>query len=188
VFVTGAMLMDALDGAGAATLLRQTRRAGATTLMDTVFVENLPALEWRRRVGPALENLDYFIPSEPEARALSGHNDPVAAARSFQGDGARNVVVKLGERGVLCLDSGGRDALVPAFAVPKVIDATGAGDCWAAGFIAGLREGRAFTDAARLGNAVAALSVQAPGATTGITGMAQVLELMQRSASAPASS
>lgn len=178
VFVTGTMLMDALDGQGAAGLLSQARSAGALTLLDTVYVENLPSLEWRRRVGPALEHLDYFIPSEPEARALSGLDDPAAAARSFQRDGARNIVIKLGPRGVLCLDAQGRQSLVPAFNVPKVIDATGAGDCWAAGFLAGLHQGRSFTESTRLGNAVAALSVQSPGATTGIQGMSEVTALL----------
>lgn len=178
VFVTGAMLMDALDGEPAAELLRVARAGGAVTLLDTVYVESLARRAWEKRVGPALKHLDYFIPSEPEARALSGLGDPGAAARAFRGAGARNVVIKLGAAGVLCLDEAGRETLVPAFHVPKVVDATGAGDCWAAGFIAGLREGRAFTEAARLGNAVAACGVQAPGATTGIRGMAQVVGLM----------
>ena len=127
---------------------------------------------------PSLKHLDYFIPSEAEAKELAGTGDMSQAARAFVRDGARNVVIKLGARGVLCLDESGRETTVPAFKVPQVVDTTGAGDCWAAGFLAGLLEGRPLPDAARLGNAVAALSVQAAGATTGIRSMDQVTSLM----------
>ncbi|MCC6425597.1 MAG: carbohydrate kinase family protein [Phycisphaerales bacterium] len=178
VFVTGTMLMDALDGEPAAGLLKAARSAGALTVMDTVYVESAPIELWRRAVLPALAHLDYFVPSAPEARAISGIDDASESARSFQRQGARNVVIKLGDRGVLCLDEHGRETIVPAFQIPRVVDATGAGDCWAAGFLAGLHEGRSFVESARLGNAVAAISVQAAGATTGVPTMDQVQNML----------
>ncbi len=181
-FVTGVMLMDALDGEPTAALLAAARAAGARTVMDTVYVEGLPVENWRDRVAPALPHLDYFVPSEPEARAITGTADMAQAAALFRRWGARNVVIKLGERGVLCLDEAGLRTLVPAFAVERVVDATGAGDCWAAGLLAGLEQGRTLVEAARLGNAVAAISVQAAGATTGILGMEQVRSLLARRA------
>ncbi|MCC6230243.1 MAG: carbohydrate kinase family protein [Phycisphaerales bacterium] len=168
VFVTGAMLMNSLDGEPTARLFARAKAAGAFTLLDTVYVEGLDRDQWRRRIEPALRHVDYFIPSEAEARAIAGTPDPSAAAREFRSLGAQSVVVKLGARGVLCLDSAGIETIVPAVKVDHVVDATGAGDCWSAGFIAGLSRGRSFTDAARIGNAVAALSVQAAGATAGL--------------------
>lgn len=178
VFVTGAMLMDALDGEPAVALLRDAHAAGARTLLDTVYVESATPAEWRRRVVPALRLLDYFVPSEPEALALTGEVDPSRMARSLQREGAANVVIKLGARGVLCLDAAGRETVVPAFPVSTVVDTTGAGDCWGAGFLMGLREGRSMEDAARLGNAVAAVSIRACGATTALRSVEQVLELL----------
>lgn len=178
VFVTGVMLMDALDGEPAAGLLAGTRARGARTILDTVYVEGLPSTQWQQRVIPSLRHLDYFIPSQAEAREIAGTSDMSEAARIFRREGASNVVIKLGARGVLCLDDSGQETLVPAFKVPQVVDTTGAGDCWAAGFLAGLDQGRPFVQAARLGNAVAALSVQAAGATTGIHSMDQVTSLM----------
>lgn len=168
VFVTGAMLMNALDGEPTARLLARAKAAGATTLLDTVFVEGLDRAEWRRRMEPALPCVDCFIPSEAESRAIAGTDDPGAAAREFQWLGARRVVIKLGARGVLCVDETGVESLVPAIRVDHVFDATGAGDCWSAGFIAALSRGRSFHGAARIGNAVASLSVQAAGATKGL--------------------
>lgn len=179
VFVTGTMLMDALDGAPTAELLRRARGAGAKTMMDTVYVEGVERAEWRRRVFPALAELDYFVPSEPEAAAISGEAEPLRMASVFRNEGARNVVIKLGARGVLCADERGDEMLVPAMKIANVLDVTGAGDCWGAGFIAGLVKERSIVEAARLGNAVAGVSIQGAGATTALRDMNQVMELMR---------
>lgn len=181
VFVTGVMLMDSFDGPPAADLLAHARAAGATTVLDTVFVEGVGPARWQECVLPSLPHLDYFIPSEPEALAISQASDARSAAGFFHAKGARNVCIKLGSRGVLCSTGAGTFAIIPPCPVARVVDATGAGDCWAAGFIAGLAENRSFHDSARLGNAVAALSIQSPGATTGITSRAQALTLLQAS-------
>jgi sugar/nucleoside kinase (ribokinase family) len=168
VFVTGTMLMDALDGEPTAEVLATARAAGAQTLLDTVHVEAIPTTEWQRRVLPALPQVDYFVPSRAEAHAISGLEDVAAMARDFQARGARNVVIKLGAQGAFCRSAEGIERHVPAFRVPQVVDTTGAGDCWSAGFLAGLRENLPMEEAARLGNAVAAHAIQAAGATAGV--------------------
>ncbi len=179
VFVTGAMVMDSLDGEPTAELLADARAAGATTLLDTVYVETAPAAEWHRRIVPTLPYVDYFVPSRAEACALSGLEDLSAIARDFQARGAANVVIKLGERGAFCRDTQSRERLMPAFQVEPVVDATGAGDCWSAGFLVGLREGLPLEQAALLGNAVAAHGIQAPGATAGVKPLAVIRAFMQ---------
>ncbi len=180
VFVTGTMLMDTLDGEQTAALLSEARSAGATTLLDTVYVESATSEEWRRRIAPALTQLDYFIPSQAEARALTGRDDPSEIARALQNDGARNVVIKLGGRGVFCRSADGSEALVPAFKVEQVVDTTGAGDCWSAGFLLGLQSGLPIDQAARLGNAVAAHGIQAAGAATGVKSLETVRKFMRQ--------
>jgi sugar/nucleoside kinase (ribokinase family) len=179
VFVTGTMLMDTLDGEPTAGLLADAQAAGATTVLDTVYVESAVTEEWRRRVRPALAHLDYFVPSYPEARALTGLDDPVEIARAFQGEGVGSVVIKLGARGVFCRDAAGRESAVPAFEVEDVVDTTGAGDCWCAGFLVGLRDELPIDQAARLGNAVAAHGIQAPGATAGVRSLEVIRESMR---------
>lgn len=179
VFVTGSMVMEALDGEPTAAMLADARAAGATTLLDTVYVESLPATEWQRRMLPALPYVDYFIPSHPEARAISGRDDPSEICRDFQAHGARHVVIKLGERGAFCRDAQGHEQLVPAFHVDHVVDATGAGDCWSAGFLVGLRDGLPLAEAARLGHAVAAHGIQAAGATAGVKPLSDIRAFLQ---------
>lgn len=175
VLLTGIMLMDALDGAPAAELLRDARTAGAVALLDTVFVESAGATEWRRRVLPALPHTGWFVPSEPEAAAISGERDPARAARWFRAHGARGVVVKLGAAGAWCLAPDGSEAHVPPCRVEHVADTTGAGDCWCAGFLAGLRMGLDARRAVLLGNSVAAASIQTTGATAGVPPLTDVL-------------
>jgi sugar/nucleoside kinase (ribokinase family) len=168
VFVAGTMVMDDLDGEPTAALLAEARAAGATTLLDTVYVETASRAAWQKRVLPALPHVDYFIPSHAEARAISGLEDPSAIARDFQSHGARHIVIKLGAEGAFCRSPDGREEHVPALRVANVVDTTGAGDCWSAGFLAGLRGGQPIASAARLGHAVAAQGIQAAGATAGV--------------------
>lgn len=173
-FVTGTMVMKRFDGEQTARLLAEARKAGATTLLDTVYADSATKEQWHSAILPCLPHLDYFIPSQPEARAITGEDSPAAMARFFQSKGCRNVVIKLDAKGVFCRDASGAETRVPAYVVEKVVDTTGAGDCWCAGFITGLHEGQPMEQAAALGNAVAAHCIQAAGASTGIVPLAQI--------------
>ena len=173
-FLTGTMVMPTLDGQPTARLLAEVRQAGVKTLLDTVYLDSATAAAWHAAIDPALPTIDYFIPSFPEAQALTGSSEPSAMARQLQAGGCANVVIKLDARGAFCREANGRETFVPAYCVDEVVDTTGAGDCWCAGFLAGLREGLSVPDAARLGNATAAHCIQAPGASTGIVGLERI--------------
>ena len=117
-------------------------------------------------LGPCLQHADVLFVNEEESRELTGLRDPMESARELQRHGVRNVVVKLGAAG--CLVCWGEDSLqAPAFTV-KVVDTTGAGDCFAGGFLAALQHGFSYAEAARFANAVGALSVQKLGGTPGL--------------------
>ncbi len=178
VLLTGVMVMDRLDGEPAAEVLRRAHAAGAITIMDTVFVEEVSLDEWRRRVLPALPAVSYFVPSLAEARAITGCREPHEAARALRDAGASRVAIKLGEKGVLCVDERGCEELLASRPVEVVVDATGAGDCWCAGFIAGLLGGETFVQAAALGNAVAGISVTGAGATAAVPSIGRVRQIM----------
>jgi sugar/nucleoside kinase (ribokinase family) len=140
-------------------LLERAKRAGLRTSLDTQWDTEG---EWMKVLEPSLRWTDYTLVNEDEARMLTGHSDPAAAARSLRGAGATNIVVKLGARG--CWLNGTE---IPGFKV-SAVDSTGAGDCFAGAFIASLERGLPPEDAARFGNAVGALSVQQVGATAGV--------------------
>jgi len=173
-FVTGTMVMPSLDGEPTARLLEEAQSAGVTTLLDTIYTD--ASDKWAEMIEPALPHLDYFIPSHPEATAITGTEDPEKAAEHLRAKGCRNVVIKLGEAGAFWLDERGNRGYRPAYKVDRVVDTTGAGDCWSAGFIVGLLRSEPIERAIDLGNAAAAFCIQQPGASTGIRPLKEILE------------
>lgn len=173
-FVTGTMVMKTFDGEQTGHLLKDAQAAGLKTLLDTVYLDSATSEQWHAAIDPCLAHLDYFIPSQPEARAITGLSEPAEMASYFQQRGCKNVVIKLDEKGAFCCEAGGRTTFVPAYDVKNVVDTTGAGDSWCAGLLAGLREGLPMPEAALLGNATAAHCIQAAGASTGIVSLDRI--------------
>ncbi len=153
----------------AADLLRRARASGLSTSIDTGWDAQG---RWMAILGDCLPHTDLLFVNEDEAKQLTGSDDPERAAEILQRHGVRDVVVKLGAVG--CLVASSRTFHVPAFSVP-VVDTTGAGDCFAGGFLAALQRGFNYEDAARFANAVGALSVQALGGVTGLRTFEQTL-------------
>lgn len=140
-------------------LLSLTRECGLLTTLDVIRSTTManPGPLW-----PCLPHLDVFLCNAPEARVLTGEGDPVAAARALRSRGASAVVVKLGSEGCW-LEGDGLRERVPA--VPSAVeDTTGAGDAFAAGFIAALLRGDDLAAACEAGNAAGARVVRAFGA------------------------
>lgn len=124
-----------------------------------------------------LMGVDYIVPNEHEAALLTGERDVTRAARRLRALGARNVLVTLGEKGVLELAEGSTaPRRHPAFRV-KCVDSVGAGDAFVGALAAALAEGRA--DAVRFAQAAAALACTRRGAQS-VPGRAE-LERMVRS-------
>lgn len=150
---------------GLARLFRTIKKAtGVKILLDT---GGSPRRN-DRLLRAVLPFVDIFIPSYDEAVALTGKKKPEEIARFLQQAGAPGVVgVKMGARG--CFIASGDAALyVPALRVRKVVDATGAGDAFEAGFLAATLRGFDPFAAARTANSVAASCVTAVGASTAI--------------------
>ena len=84
------------------------------------------------------------------------------------------MVVKLGAEGCAVF-SDGVEFRVPAFEV-EVLDTTGAGDCFAGAYLAAIQRGCPAEEAARMANAVGALSVRRVGALAGLLSWDETLE------------
>jgi sugar/nucleoside kinase (ribokinase family) len=172
VHIGSYFLLERSLGPGLAAMLATARAAGATTSLDTNWD---PAGKWGdERLHASLAHTDVLLPNETEALRIAGAPALPAAAGALTAAGPR-LVVKLGERGVLCADGPvwHRAELPPV----TPVDATGAGDCFNAGLIAGLLRGLALPDAAALGCAVGALSTRAPGGTASCPDLASALAL-----------
>ena len=173
--IGGYFLFPALDGKPMARILQRARQEGVTTSLDTAW--DLEG-RWMKALKPCLPYLDYFMPSEREVRMLLPRfttGQYRQAAAEFLKMGCRTVIIKRGEKGSYLLNWDRVELNIPAFRT-KVVDTTGAGDCFCAGFIKGLSLGWELRDCLRLGNAAGACAVKALGATAGIKDFRQLLD------------
>lgn len=124
----------------------------------------------------ALKHLDWFFPNLEEALRLTKTDSPRAAAEALLSAGVRHVALKLGGEGCLLASretdfgedspSSTRFRVVPAVPGVHCVDATGAGDTFAASFQCALLAGEPPVRCAAYANAVASLCVEQPGATS----------------------
>lgn len=114
---------------------------------------------------PIIERCYAILPNENEVRLLTGKNY-LEGAKILLEEGAKIVAIKLGERGCYVTD-GQESHIIEAFKV-KVVDTTGAGDAFCAGFIYGLLKGRSLKECGILGNFVASRCLIKMGAREGL--------------------
>ena len=104
---------------------------------------------------PVLRDLighaDVVLPGLDEATLLTGETDPLRAATALLEWGPRLVIVKLGARGALAVDASG-DLEVAAVSLPRIVDPVGAGDAFAAGFLAGQLRGLDLAESLAVAN------------------------------------
>ena len=131
-------------------------------------------------VRDSLRLMDMITPNEDEARFFSGRERPEEMADVFLDFGVRNVVIKLGGRGCMLKNAQGV-MFLPALPV-QAVDATGAGDNFAAGLVSELLRGADMAEALRFANACGALCTTMPGAGSALRNREQVLELIRKSA------
>jgi sugar/nucleoside kinase (ribokinase family) len=140
-----------LGGAAAATLLGRAKDNGLTTSVDILAPGDPGLLAW---IVEALPHTDYLLPNDEQVLGFTGATDLEAGARTLLDAGAGCVAVTRGGDGALVVTTT-ETIDVPAYAV-DVVDTTGCGDAFSAGFILGRALGRDLAGSARLGCATAA--------------------------------
>ncbi len=161
-----------LGGEAAGELLARARSAGITTSVDILAPGDPDMLAW---IAAALPHTDHLLPNDEQALGFTGAATLADAARALVDAGAACVAVTQGARGALVADSGGV-VEVPAYPI-DVVDTTGCGDAFSAGYLRGLSLGRTPVEAARLGCAAAAQVAQGLGSDAGSYDLASVLAL-----------
>jgi sugar/nucleoside kinase (ribokinase family) len=163
LYVGGYLLMPGMKAGELASLFRQARAAGVTTVLDIV----LPGAgdHWPE-LAPVLAETDVFLPNDDEAALITGLEDPCRQAERFHSAGVRTVAITCGGRGTVLLGEGLR---VKAGAYPtSYVGATGAGDAFDAGYIAGLLAGGDPLRCLEWGSALGASCVRSIGATESV--------------------
>jgi len=150
-------------------LFAEAQRQGLTTSLDTNYD---PQKLWNGGLWETLARTDVFMPNQTELHAVSGEADLQPALEKVA-ELCPLVAVKLGPDGGIARQG---DQIVRASSIPvDVIDTTGAGDSFDAGFIYGYLTGWDLERSLRLGCVCGALSTRAVG---GITAQATLDEAL----------
>lgn len=121
--------------------------------------------------------VDILIANEDEALAYTGHKDETRAIRALAED-VEMAVLKVGKRGSFIACSDQIVSIQPKTGAP-VIDTTGAGDLWAAGFLYGLVNGYALEQCGELGSACGYEVCQVVGANIPDAGWERIKKLLE---------
>lgn len=156
-------------------LIRLAAAKGVRVILNPAPVQRLPEELYK--------NLYMVTPNEVEARILTGvpcddREGCAKAAEVFFQKGVRNVVITRGGQGVY-LNDREQEVLLENYRVTAV-DATGAGDAFNGGLLAGLSQGMPFRQAAVYGMVVANLSVTKPGTAASMPSRSEIDAFMQK--------
>ena len=149
-----------LEDDGLMELLIQANRRGVKVFADMGTDNRRLGISGVRKFLPYI---DYFLPSRKDAENLTGEIEPELMAVKLRHEGAKCVVIKLGEQGCLVMDDAGTN-VIPAHKV-NAVDTTGAGDCFVGAYTDAILSEMSSVQAAKRACAAAALSVKVYGAT-----------------------
>ncbi len=153
-------------------LFDEARARGLSISIDTNYD---PTEQWEGGLRDALSRVDVFLPNETELLAIT-HEDSIEAGLDRLSE-SPVVVVKLGARGAMARRG---SQIVYADSVPvDVVDTTGAGDSFDAGFISAYLAGQDLAQALRFACACGSLSTRAAGGTTAQATFDEALAALQ---------
>ncbi|MFD4932846.1 carbohydrate kinase family protein [Peribacillus butanolivorans] len=170
----------------AAEMLSRARQKGAITSADSLAPGTPDALSYFQ---DALPHIDYFLPNDEQVLGWTGARTLAEGCERLVQLGAGCVVATAGAEPTVISAARGTST-VPAFAV-DVLDTSGCGDAFSAGFMRGISLAMDPIDAARLGNGTAAQVAQGLGSAFGEYDLQSVLRFItedQNSTSARAES
>jgi len=148
----------------------ETQKKLVESLPETVRISldpgELYARKGIKKLKPIISKCFVLMPNAKELALLTGKEDYVASAETLLKMGVQVVAVKLGGRGCYVTD-GGESHHIEAYKV-AVVDTTGAGDAFCAGFLYGLLNNKSLKECGRLGNFVASRCIMKMGARAGL--------------------
>ena len=199
---TGANAINVFPGAAGAITIEDIDKAEEAIKNSSIFLTQLEApkdvvtyalkkahsLNVKTILNPApaaeideslFSMIDYFTPNETEASFYVDHNvetheDAEKAAIQLLEKGIKNVVITLGEKGAFFANN---DLPIANLSNP-VVDTTGAGDAFNAGFAAALTEGQNIKDALKFASATAGLSTTKIGTANSMPSREEIDKLL----------
>lgn len=164
-YISGYALFNRLSHRGVIEIFERLRQAGIPTIFDPASVGTMSTFADRERVVALLPKSDVMILNESEARFLADTaTDPLDDVMTFLTRFATVVVIKRNESGAIALDSETGERFSDRQSRREPVDSTGAGDSFAAGFIAEWIKERDLLASIKSGNLMAGQCVLVVGA------------------------
>ena len=173
IHVGGLDAMPAMDPEVIGELVATARHNGALVTMDVLRNGDRRSLD---ALGPVLRHTNWFCPNEEQLLGLAECTDVLEAAHVVLDAGASGVAVTQGEQGCRVVTRE-IDVSIPAMDI-NVVDTTGCGDGFDAGFLVGLLSGLEPEASAWVGTVCGGLVATGLGSDAGITGVEQVAALL----------
>jgi len=177
----GTYVMPKFDGQPSAEVLKFAQENGVITTLDMLAIAKDDMLGI---IEPCLPYIDYFMPGLDEAKLICGLDERQDVIDFFLDKGVKHTVFKMGAEGSSIAGHNLDEIRLPALNVP-VVDSTGCGDAYCAGFIVGLTKGYSLEDAGKLATAAGAQVITGLGSDAGIKDLDSTLEFMQSAETLP---
>jgi sugar/nucleoside kinase (ribokinase family) len=174
IHLGGTGLLKTLDGPRSVEILAAAKARGRVTTWDLVGAR----AETAEYVLPLLPYIDYFMPSIEEASIMCGLTAPDAIAAFYLDRGITACVLTMGGDGAFYAHQDGTRLHARAYEIP-IVDTTGCGDAFDAGFIAALHHRMDIETTLRFAQAAAGLVASGLGSDAGITSFEQTLHCMK---------
>lgn len=175
----GTSLLPKFDGEPTRKVLQFAKRHDVTVTFDLVAIDRPDLLDL---IEPLLPYIDYFMPGLEEAEMMTGLSDRRANIEYFLDRGAKHTVFKMGSAGSSIAyreNDDLKEILVPIFET-TVVDSTGCGDSYCAGFITGLSHGWTLENSGLFASACAAQVITGLGSDAGIVDFEGTLKYMEQ--------
>ena len=140
----------------------------------SVWSDRGEAREWYERALPFVSML--FV-TDTDHQSLYDHDDFVTAIKRYQRFGVDRLAYRMGAKGSILFD--GKAQTIKAIESANVVDATGAGDAYNAGFIYAMLHSRSFAECGKFATACAAVSVTEPGGMAKSFSIDKVMRMME---------
>jgi sugar/nucleoside kinase (ribokinase family) len=172
-YLGGLFAMPGLVADELIALLAFAREQKVITVVDVVLPTDFKGAAEIERLLP---HVDWFLPNDAEAAALTGKADPLEAIRTFRSWGGRDIIVTLGDQGAVAVfgDECWRSHAHPG----QMVDPSGAGDAFASGLITGIAKGWAFSRSLQYASLLGASATWMVGTTDGVLTEAHAERIM----------
>jgi sugar/nucleoside kinase (ribokinase family) len=173
LYLGGLFAMPGIVADDLIALLAFAREQKVITVVDVVLPTDFKGAAEMARLLP---HVDWFLPNDAEATALTGKVEPLEAIRTFRSWGGHDIIVTLGDQGAVAVFGAEwwRSDAHPS----QMIDPSGAGDAFASGLITGIAKGWAFPRSLQYASLLGASATWMVGATDGVLTEAQAERTM----------